>query len=432
MAFVREHPILTLLLAALVLGLGGLAAALIVWSYYCEPIQAFLADQFYFSVLLSLVLFGAIMGAVAYSILLERKISAWVQDRYGPNRVGPYGVLQPIADGLKFLLKEDVIPANVDKALFLLAPWMIFIVGLVGFAVIPWGGVFRWPWMSPDSKPLAAQVASVDIGLLYILAVSSMGVYGVVLGGWSSNNKYSFYGAMRAAAQMLSYEIPLGMAVLIAILASGTLRLEDMIDYQARHGWTFLYHPIAALILFVTALAEANRMPFDLAESEQELVGGYHTEYSAMKLALFFLAEYAHMITSSALIICLYFGGYLIPGWDWLNTSDSAGAMIARMCVMAGKVFLFICLYMLIRWTLPRFRFDQLMRLAWKSLVPMTMALVALQTLIVYFRLSPWWALVCNAALLLLGGGLSVLAGKRITGRQHSLRRARGEAMAWR
>lgn len=414
------------------LGVGALVGGLLIWSAYGEQIRSILADQFYFSVLLSLVLFGLIMGAVAYSILLERKISAWTQDRYGPNRVGPYGVLQPIADGLKFLLKEDVIPANVDKAMFLLAPWLIFIVGLIGFAVIPWGGEFRWPWMDADAAPLIGQVASIDIGLLYILAVSSMGVYGVVLGGWSSNNKYSFYGAMRAAAQMLSYEIPLGMAVLVAILATGMLRLEHMTEYQAQHGWLVMYHPIAALILFITALAEANRMPFDLAESEQELIGGYHTEYSAMKLAMFFLAEYAHMITSSAFIVCLYFGGSNIPGWHWLNSSDTVGAMLARMGVIGLKVFLFICLYMLVRWTLPRFRFDQLMRLAWKSLVPLTMGLVVLQVLIVYYDASPWWALAGNIGLLFIGAAFGVVSGRRITGRQHSMQRARGDAMAFR
>lgn len=397
-----------------------------------ETIENLLADQFYFSVLLSLVLFALIMGAVAYAILLERKIAAWIQDRYGPNRCGPMGVFQPIADGLKFLLKEDVIPGSVDRPLFLLAPWMIFVVALVGFAVIPWGGTFRWPWMAEDAPPLAAQVAGIDIGLLYILAVSSMGVYGVVLGGWSSNNKYSFYGAMRAAAQMLSYEIPLGMAVLVAILATGALRLEQMVAYQETHGWTVIYHPVAALILFVTALAEANRMPFDLAESEQELIGGYHTEYSAMKLAMFFLAEYGHMITSSALIVCLYFGGHHIPGWTWLNTSPTAGAMLARIAVTATKVGLFITLYMLVRWTLPRFRFDQLMRLAWKSLVPITMILVSVQVLIVYLDASAWWALAGNAAVLIVAAFFGAAAGRPITGRQHSLRRARGEAFAWR
>lgn len=432
MDFIKAHPILIGLVVLALLGTVGLASVILIWIYFKEPIQAFLADQFYFSVLLALVLFGLIMGAVAYSILLERKISAWVQDRYGPNRVGPFGVLQPLADGAKFLLKEDVIPANVDRVLFVVAPWMIFIVGLVGFAVIPWGGAFRWPWMDAAAKPLVAQVASVDIGLLYILAVSSMSVYGVVLGGWASNNKYSFYGAMRAAAQMLSYEIPLGMAVLIAILATGSVRLEEMVDYQLTHGWIVMYHPIAALILFITALAEANRMPFDLAESEQELVGGYHTEYSAMKLAMFFLAEYAHMITSSALIICLYFGGSTIPGCEWLNGSTSVGAMAARMCVLAGKVFFFICIYMIVRWTLPRFRFDQLMRLAWKSLVPLTMALVVVQVLIIYFGVSMWWALAANLGFLVTGAAFGSISGSPITGRQHSLRRARGGMVAYR
>jgi len=382
-----------------------------------------LSDQFWFSVMLSLVVFGGIQGAVAYCILLERKISAWVQDRYGPNRVGPYGLFQPIADGLKFLLKEDIIPANVDRSLFIFAPWMIFVVALVGFAVIPWGGEFRWDWMPASARPLVAQVASVDIGLLYIVAVASLGVYGVVLGGWASNNKYSFYGGMRAAAQMLSYEVPLGMAVLTAVLTTGFLRLEEMVAWQAQHGWTAMFHPVAALILFTTALAEANRMPFDLAESEQELIGGYHTEYSALKLALFFLAEYSHMITSSALMISMFFGGYLVPGWTWLNASPTFGAMVMRVLVFAFKISLFICMYMLIRWTIPRFRFDQLMRLAWKGLVPMTMALVALQGMIIYQDWPQWWALPGNAAILLAAGLLSAASGQAITGRQQSLQR---------
>jgi NADH-quinone oxidoreductase subunit H len=261
----------------------------------------------------------------------------------------------------------------------------------------------------------------VDIGLLYIVAVASLGVYGVVLGGWASNNKYSFYGGMRAAAQMLSYEVPMGMAILAAILTTGCLRLEDMINYQADLVWTVVYHPVAALILFTTALAEANRMPFDLAESEQELVGGYHTEYSAMKLALFFLAEYAHMITSSALMVAIFFGGYLVPGWDWLNTSDSFLAMCCRIGVTSFKVFLVICVYMIIRWTLPRFRFDQLMRLAWKGLVPMTMGIVAVQGLILYNGWPQWIALPANVLILLLGAFVGAASGKQITGRQLSL-----------
>lgn len=387
-----------------------------------------LSDQFAFSVLLMLVLFGAIMGAVAYSILLERKISAWIQDRFGPNRVGPYGLLQPIADGLKFLLKEDIIPRNVDRVLFLLAPWLIFTVAMIGFAVIPWGGTFRWPRMDAAAAPLAAQVASIDIGLLYIVAVASLGVYGVVLGGWASNNKYSFYGGMRAAAQMLSYEVPMGLAILTAVLATGHLRLEEMVRAQSASvlgvsglAWTVWYQPFAALILFVTALAETNRLPFDLAECEQELIGGYHTEYSAMKLALFFLAEYAHMITNSALIVAMFFGGYLIPGWAWLNESASPWAMVARMLVFSGKVAGFIGLYMVIRWTLPRLRFDQLMRLAWKSLVPITMALAACQAIIVYTGVSRWWALPANFVVVGVAALIGAAVKAPITGRQQSL-----------
>jgi NADH-quinone oxidoreductase subunit H len=228
---------------------------------------------------------------------------------------------------------------------------------------------------------------------------------------------------MRAAAQMLSYEVPMGMALLVAILTTGHLRLEEMVAWQAANGWAVLYHPLAGLILFTTALAEANRMPFDLAESEQELVGGYHTEYSALKLAMFFLAEYAHMITSSALMVAMFFGGYLVPGWDWVNGSSTPGAMLCRMAVFGAKVGLFICVYMLIRWTIPRFRFDQLMRLAWKSLVPLSTGLVAVQGVIVYTGCSPWWATACNAGLLLLAGALGVAGGRPVTGRQQSLER---------
>jgi len=424
-SFVRRHPVFCALLALVLVG-GIVLWALWRWG---TAVQNALADQFDFSIILSLVLLGLILGAVAYAILLERKMSAWIQDRYGPNRVGPMGLFQPIADGLKFLLKEDIIPRHVDRALFILAPWMIFVVALLGFAVIPWGGTFRWSWM-PEGQTIRCQVATIDIGLLYILAVGSLGVYGVVLGGWASNNKYSFFGGMRAAAQMLSYEIPMGLVILVGILTTGSLRLERMVDAQAATvwgvgglSWTVLYQPVAAVVLFVTALAEANRLPFDLAESEQELIGGYHTEYSAMKLALFFLAEYAHMITSSALMVAIFFGGYLIPGWTWLNESPTAGAMIARVAVFGAKVALLICTYMLVRWTLPRFRFDQLMRLAWKSLVPMGLALLLLQVWILYRDLPQWYSTVGNVLILLATAIFGAAAGRPITGRQTSLTR---------
>jgi len=258
--------------------------------------------------------------------------------------------------------------------------------------------------------------------------VASLGVYGVVLGGWASNNKYSFYGAMRASAQMLSYEVPMGMILLVGILTTGSLRLENMVDWQAHSvfgiggaAWAVFYHPLAALILFVTALAEANRTPFDLAESEQELIGGFHTEYAAMKWAMFFLGEYAHMITASALMVAMFFGGYLVPGCDWVNGSDSVWAMLARCGVFAFKVFLFIVTYMVVRWTLPRLRFDQLMRLAWKSLVPIGIALIALQVWIVYRDLPQWYSLPGNAIILFGAAIIGAVGGSPVTGRQRTL-----------
>ena len=372
-----------------------------------ECLQSILADQFWFSVILMAVSIGVILTGVAYCILLERKISAWVQDRYGPNRVGPQGLFQPIADGVKFLLKEDITPAHVEKAIFLLAPWLIFVVAMVGFAVIPWGGTFRWSWMAADAAPMVCQVATVDIGLLYMVAMASLGVYGVVLGAWASNNKYSFFGGMRAAAQMLSYEVPLGMALLVVIMTTGELRLENMIDYQAAHQWSVLYHPLAALLLFIAALAEANRMPFDLAETEQELVGGYHTEYSAMKFAMFFLGEYTHMITTSFLMVILFFGGWHFP---LIATAESG--WVLKLLVFGGKMFLFIVFYMLVRWTIPRFRFDQLMGLAWRVLIPLSLINLVSVMIVKEMQWSPWLLLPANLAAL-FGSAVLTLAGDK-------------------
>lgn len=365
----------------------------------------FFTHQFGFSLLVMGALIGVIMTAVAYCILLERKVAAWVQDRVGPNRAGPMGLLQPLADGVKFLLKEDIISRNVDKPLFVLAPAMTFVVSLLGFAVIPWAGA-----VTLAGNVLNVQVASLDIGLLYILAVGSLSVYGVVLGGWASNNKYSFYGAMRATAQMLSYEIPMGLAILVIVLTSGELRLERILAGQFAATWNILLHPVAFVLLLITAFAEANRTPFDLAEAEQELVGGYQTEYSAMKMGLFYLGEYAHMITSSAFMTVLFFGGWeLFPfshrldwGWiNWFNEAATFPAMLARFGVMAGKIFCFIFFFMWVRWSIPRFRFDQLMRLAWRGMVPMGLGLVALSGVLVYFgKPVSVWATVGNAVVI--------------------------------
>ncbi len=385
----------------------------------------FLTSQFGVSIILAVVMVVALLGSVAYCIYFERKIAGWVQDRFGPNRVGPRGLLQPIADGGKFLLKEDVVPGHVDKPLFILAPAIIFIVGFVGFAAIPWGGQLQL-----GDNLVDIQVATPDIGLLYILGVGSMGVYGVVLGGWASNNKYSLFGAIRATAQMLSYEIPMGICILVIVLTMGTLRLEAITLGQTEcwwgviPQWNIFLHPLAFVVLFITLLAEANRTPFDLAEAEQELVGGYHTEYSALKFGMFFLAEYAHMITAGALISVLFLGGWHFPWIPWTQP-DATGclAVIMKVAVLAGKVAFFIFAMMWIRWTLPRFRFDQLMSVAWKGLIPITLALFVLATVLLYTgqHRSPVWALSGNAVILIVTLAAAGLSQKEVTGRQANL-----------
>jgi NADH-quinone oxidoreductase subunit H len=321
--------------------------------------------------------------------LLERKIAAWVQDRIGPNRVGPLGLLQPIADGIKFLLKEQVIPSHVDKVFYLLAPAIAVSTALFAFVVVPFGQTtpppsVRWPRTVAEEvrvgDTLDEAVANyaertqfviaphVDIGILLVFAVTSLAVYGVILGGWSSNNKYSFLGGLRSSAQLVSYEIPLGMSALAAILLSGSLNLERIIDHQVRTGWHIFYQPLAFLLFFTSVLADCNRLPFDLPETEQELVGGYHTEYSGFKFALFMLGEYTHLITTSFLVSILFLGGWHFP---WIATAESGP--VAKLIVLAVKMGLFIGISMLIRWTIPRFRFDQLMGLAWKVFIPLTL-----------------------------------------------------------
>ncbi len=387
--------------------------------------REFLTSQFGVSVILALVVINVMLGAVAYCIYFERKVSAWIQDRYGPNRVGPWGILQPIADGVKFLVKEDVVPNHVDKPLFILAPAIIFVVAFVGFAAIPWGGK-----LALDGRMVDIQVANPDIGLLYILGVAGMSVYGVVLGGWASNNKYSFYGAIRATAQMLSYEIPMGLCILVVALIMGSVRLEEITLGQTAYWggwvpqWNVFLHPLAFIILFVAALAESNRTPFDLAEAEQELVGGYHTEYSALKFGMFFLAEYAHMITASAFIAVLFLGGWHFPWFAWTQPEATQWyAVLTKMGVLSGKIVAFLFVMMWIRWTLPRFRFDQLMRLAWTSLIPVTLALFVLATVLVYVGRprDPYWSLIGNVVILLTAFVSLSISGARITGRQRNL-----------
>jgi NADH-quinone oxidoreductase subunit H len=384
----------------------------------------FLNSQLGVSILLALVIVNVMQGAVAYCIYFERKVSAWAQDRCGPNRAGPLGLLQPIADGIKFILKEDFLPRNVDRSLFVLAPGLAFLIAFVGFAAIPWGGQVQI-----GDRTIEIQVASPDIGLLYVLGVGSMGVYGVVLGGYASRNKYSLYGAIRATAQMLSYEIPMGLCILVVVLTAGTLRLEAITLQQAEYWfdvipkWNVFLHPVAFLILFTTIFAECNRAPFDLAEAEQELVGGFHTEYGALKFGMFFLGEYAHMITGSAFLAVLFLGGWHWPWIPWAQPDAVTwGAAAVKMLVLSGKVAFFLFVMMWVRWTLVRFRFDQLMRLAWKGLIPMMLALATWTTVLVYFNLHrSIWAPVGDVVVLLGAAAYGALARPEITGRQEKM-----------
>lgn len=372
---------------------------------------SWLTAQFLVSCVTIAVVIHVSLITVAYMIYFERKISAYIQDRIGPNRVGfdfglPFlkflrgaiGLGQPLADGLKFLLKEDYVPSRVDKVLFTLAPVIIIIPAMIGVAVIPWGGVWNCPtftipllgWVV-QGGPVHVAGAHIGVGFIYLLAVASLGVYGVTLGGYASNNKFSFLGGLRATAQMISYEIPMGLALLAVLLAFGTVMPDGIIRHQEAHGWTVFTQPLACLLFFIAILAEANRAPFDNAEAEQELVGGYHTEYSSMRFAMFFLAEYSHMVTSSAFLVLLFFGGYnlkplpFVPDLPLLSTDDTMiWAALVKLAVYFTKVVLVICFMMLIRWTIPRLRYDQIMVGGWQMLIPTGMVLVVAISVLVY------------------------------------------------
>jgi NADH-quinone oxidoreductase subunit H len=366
---------------------------------------------------------GAVMTTCAMLIYVERKVAAYVQDRVGPNRVGPAGLLQSVADGLKFILKEEIIPDYVNTFLFILAPALALTTSLLAFAVVPFGHTIAPP--EPGVANYAEKLAEyenayqfviaprVDIGIVFVFAIGSLAVYAIVLGGWSSNSKYSFLGALRSSAQLVSYEIPMGMSILGVVLFTGSLNLERIIAPQTAGilHWNVWYQPLGFLLFLVSVFAETNRLPFDLSECEQELIGGYHTEYSAMKFALFFLGEYAHMITTSFLIVALFFGGWHFPGL----TGDSVGMYVAQLIVFAAKMSFFILFSMLIRWTIPRFRFDQLMGLAWKVLIPLALAnlvcTAVVQQMISVEGANPAWRWVLLPVSLLLLVGAGVVAG---------------------
>jgi NADH-quinone oxidoreductase subunit H len=323
-----------------------------------------------------LVVFTVLMVGVAMLTLAERKISAWIQDRHGPNRVGPGGLLQPAADGLKNIMKEETYPAAAYKPIFILAPALAFIPALITFAVIPFAAPLPTPWGLIDMV-----VVDMPIGFLFIIAVASLGVYGITLAGWSSNNKYSLLGGLRASAQMVSYEVAMGLALLSVLLLSGNVYLSTIISQQQLMGWNFVPLLLGFFIFLVAGFAETNRLPFDMPEAESELIAGYHTEYSSMKFSMFFIAEYSNMVTVSALTVTLFFGGWSVPfltavnmaPWAWWKTLLTLG-------FFAIKVLFFLFLFMWIRWTLPRFRYDQLMALGWKVLLPTGLAYLVIMS----------------------------------------------------
>jgi NADH-quinone oxidoreductase subunit H len=333
-----------------------------------------------------LIVVGITQGAVAYLILVERKVASYAQDRLGPNRAGPAGLLQPLADGLKMILKEDVVPTYVARPLYILAPCIAIITATIAFAVVPFGPVGATGARLFDGDIQFQIAPNVDIGIVYIFAVGSLAVYAIILAGWASNNKYSFLGGLRSSAQLISYEIPLGMSILGIVLICRSLDLNAIINWQDRHVWGFIAQPLGCLLFLVSAFAETNRLPFDLPESEQELVGGFHTEYSAMKFGMFFLGEYLNVITVSFLIVILFFGGWDLPfvtdqaqtGWFWA---------LFKLLVIVFKVACMILIIMWVRWTLPRFRYDTLMDLAWKSLIPLALVnLVATASIVQWVR----------------------------------------------
>lgn len=316
---------------------------------------------------IALVIFAITLLIATYSTYAERKVAAVMQDRVGPDRAGPYGILQPLADAGKFFFKEEIIPNTSNKFLFIIGPGIAMLTALMTSVVIPWGGM-----LEIGDRSIYLQVADLDIGVLYVFGVVSLGVYGIMIGGWASNNKYSLMGAVRASSQMVSYELSMGLAIIALVMLSGSLSLKEIVEAQGNGLWNIVYQPLGFLIFIIAAFAECNRTPFDLPECESELVGGYHTEYSSMKLGFYMFAEYINMFVSSAFMVTLYFGGYNFPFQNDLGLSQNWITIIG-VVVMFLKIFAFIFFFMWVRWTLPRFRYDQLMKLGWKTMIPLAL-----------------------------------------------------------
>ncbi len=319
-----------------------------------------------YKVIMVVLIFLIGLGIAAYSTYAERKVAAFLQDRLGPNKAGPYGLLQPIADGVKMFMKEEIIPDVSNKFLFILGPCIAMLTACMTGVVIPWSTP-----ITIDGVSYPLQITDINIGILYVFGVVSIGVYGIMIGGWASNNKFSLLGALRASAQMISYEIAMGLSIIALVMMTGTISLGEIAAQQAGGNWNIIYQPLGFLIFITCAFAECNRTPFDLPECETELVGGYHTEYSSMKLGFYLFAEYVNMFISSAIISTLYFGGYNMPFIGRFVT-DPNMLSILGVVFLFGKIFFFIFFFMWIRWTIPRFRYDQLMHLGWKIFIPLS------------------------------------------------------------
>lgn len=337
-----------------------------------------LTSQLIFTIILIVAVFAISLVIAMYSTYAERKVAAFMQDRIGPNRAGPFGLLQPLADGVKLFMKEEIIPTVSNRWLFILGPGVAMTTALMTSAVLPWG-----KGLTIGGEFYAMQVTDVNIGILYMFGVVSIGVYGIMIGGWASNNKYSLMGALRASSQMISYEIAMGLAIIALVMMTGTLSVREIAEQQAGAHWNVFYQPLGFLIFIVCAFAECNRTPFDLPECESELVGGYHTEYSSMKLGFYLFAEYINMFISSAVISTLYFGGYNMPFIGRFVTDPNMLSILGTVFLF-GKIFFFIFFFMWIRWTIPRFRYDQLMNLGWKNLIPLAIANIFITGLVMW------------------------------------------------
>ena len=333
----------------------------------------------YKTILASTILILSLLVAM-YSTLIERKVAGFIQDRLGPDRAGPWGLFQPLADGIKLFFKEEFMPNTADKFLYILGPSLTMLIALLTSAAIPWGGD-----LVINGKTYPLQVADINIGILYIFAIVSIGVYGIMIGGWASNNKYSLLGAIRASSQMISYELAMSLALISVVMMSGSLSLKDIVEQQRGFNWNIWYQPAAFLIFLICAFAECNRSPFDLPECETELVGGYHTEYSSMKLGFYLFAEYINMFISAAVLSTLFLGGYNFPFLNKLDLSPNLLATIGFFVLFAKITFLGF-VFMWVRWTLPRFRYDQLMRLGWKALIPLAILNVVVTGIVLLIK----------------------------------------------